>query len=259
MSIKNESNLKSLMKLWPSHTALPVAWLLEKGFSRSLVQRYISSGWMESLGHGAVKKPDDSLDWSGMLWGVQQLSPCHVGGKTALELQGKSHFVKFQDTKIFVFSRRGFRLPKWLGESHSGFNFINVPYSLFSSDVGVSLFSFGDFSLKVSNSARAFCEYVYLMDRFHSHDEAYYLMENLQFLTPDLMQEALEECQSIKVKRLVLCLGKRLNVQWYPKLDLSRLELGKGPRQGVSNGAYDSEYQITYPRVWRKEENESIF
>lgn len=258
MGMQNTSKLKTLFKLWPMHTALPMAWLKEKGFSRSLIQRYLSSGWLQSLRYGVVTRPDDKIEWSGLLWGLQQLHSFHVGGKTALELQGKAHFVKFQESKIFLFTKPGFKLPKWLKEEE-GIEFINVPTNLFARDLGLKEYSFGEYSLKISNSARAFLEYIHLAEKYHSLDEAYYLMENLQFLSFELMQEALEDCRSVKVKRLTLCLAKKQNANWFKSLDLSKIDLGKGVRKAVEQGRYDPEFLITYPKSWDKDENEVIF
>ncbi|MBA3814355.1 MAG: type IV toxin-antitoxin system AbiEi family antitoxin domain-containing protein [Alphaproteobacteria bacterium] len=257
--MQNERKLKTLFKLWPMHTALPVAWLKEKGFSQSLIQKYISSGWIQSLNRGVVVRPDDIIEWSGFLWGLQQLNPFHIGGKTALELQGKAHFVKFQESQIFLFTKPGTRLPQWATQNKGSIKFINVPTNLFTRNVGLKEHSFGEYSLRISNPARAFLEYMHLSDKYHSLDEAYYLMENLQFLSHDLMQEALEACRSVKVKRFVLCLAKKQNANWFKNLDRSKITLGKGVRKGVENGRYDSEFLITYPKSWARDKNESVF
>ena len=259
MSMQNERKLKTLFKLWPIHTALPVAWLKEKGFSRSLIQKYLFSGWLHSLDRGVVVRPDDKVEWSGLLWGLQQLHPFHIGGKTALELQGKAHFVKFQETKIFLFTKPGFKLPKWLKEERGSIEFVNVPTNLFAREVSLKEHSFGEYALKISNPARAFLEYIHLSEKYHSLDEAYYLMEGLQFLSHDLMQEALEECRSVKVKRLVLCLAKKQNANWLKEIGRSKINLGTGVREAVKHGKYDPEFLITYPQSWDRHENEALF
>ncbi|OJW51836.1 MAG: hypothetical protein BGO67_07380 [Alphaproteobacteria bacterium 41-28] len=251
--------LKTLFKIWPMHTALPIAWLKEKGFSPSLIQKYVFSGWAQHLNRGVLIRPDDRAEWSGLVWGLQQVYPFHVGGKTALELQGKAHFVKFQENNIFLFTKPGFKLPKWLNQEKNSIKFIHVPTNLFVRDIGIKEYSFGEYSLKISNPARGFLEYMHLSKRYHSLDEAYYLMENLHSLSHSLMQEALEECRSVRVKRLVLCLAKKQNANWLKNLDLSKINLGKGVREGVEEGRYDPEFLITYPRSWDKNENESLF
>lgn len=259
MSMHKKEMLKTLLNLWPMHTALPVSYLKEKGYSKSLIQRYKASGWLHYLGRGVVGRPNDTIEWSGLLWGLQQLYSFHVGGKTALELQGKSHFVKFKENKVYVFSQNDFTFPKWLKEINTQVNLINIQTNLFPDATGLKSHDFGEYQLNISNAARAFCEYMYLTEKYHGFDEAYYLMENLQFLSGDIMQEALEKCKSVKVKRLVLCLAKIQNVNWYKDLDRSKIDIGSGVRQGVKEGIYDPEFSITYPKSWSKTEDESLF
>ncbi len=259
MSMQKQNKLKYLWKLWPSHTALPISFLKEKGFTKSLIQKYVSSGWMTYLDRGVVIRPDDRIDWPGILWGVQQSSAFHIGGKTALELQGKSHYIRFRETTVFLFSDHSLKLPFWLKKETLVPQFIHVKTNFLPNTVGLSEHDFGEFSLKISNPARAFLEYMYLLKKTDAYDEAYYLMENLGFVSPALFQEVLEACHSIKIKRLVLCLAKKVQVQWLGALDFSRIDLGKGPREAVLGGKYDPEYQITYPRDWDKDEDEVIF
>lgn len=259
MSMHKKEMLKNLLHVWPVHTALPLLYLKEKGYSKSLIQRYKTSGWINYLGRGVVVRPNDTIEWSGLLWGLQQLHSFHVGGKTALELQGKAHFVKFKENEVYVFSHHEFKFPKWLKEINSQVKLVHISTSLFPDTMDLKSYDFGEYGLTISDPARAFCEYMYLADKYHGFDEAYYLMENLQFLSSDLMQEALEKCRSIKVKRLVLCLAKIQNVNWYKDLDRSKIDIGRGIRQGVKNGIYDPEFLITYPKSWRKVEDESLF
>lgn len=257
MSMRPKTHLKLLSKIWPMHTAAPVAWLKEQGFSRSLIQKYISSGWMHPLAHGVVIRPDDHVEWSGLVWGVCQMHAFHIGGITALELQGKAHFVKLQEPRIFLFSRRGIKVPLWVKSTPH--HLIHVATNIFPNSVGLKEHNFGEYSLKISNPARAFLEYMYLLEPYHSFEEAFYLMENLSSLLPEMMQEALQNCTSIKVKRLVLCLAKKQDVPWFHELKLSQINLGTGVRQGFKNGIYNPEFQITYPKSWEDKEDEILF
>lgn len=69
-------------------------------------------------------------------------------------------------------------------------------------------------------------------------------------LRPKLVQDLLEICSSIKVKRLFLCLAERIGHEWFHYLDLTKIDLGRGKRSIVKGGRYDSKYQITIPRAW---------
>ena len=257
--MKKSDKLKKLFQQWPMHTVLPVAWLKKKNYSLSLVHAYIASNWVVSLGRGIVARPKDKIDWSGFVWGLQRLDAFHVGGKTALEVQGKAHFIKFKETNIFLFGQAGLKLPHWM-KNVSEISFVKVNTKLLPDDIGIREHNFGEFSIKISNPARAFLEYMLLVGKYHTFEEAYYLMENLHFLSSDLMQEVLEKCTSLKVKRMVLCLAKKQNVHWFKGLDLSKIDIGTSVKQIVKNGAYDAQFLITYPHSWdRKEEDEVIF
>ena len=67
-------------------------------------------------------------------------------------------------------------------------------------------------------------------------------------LRPKMVQTLLEQCRSIKVKRLFLHLGERCNHSWVAKLDLKRVDLGSGNRVIVPGGRLDSKYHITVER-----------
>lgn len=257
MKIKHK--LKELFRIWPTHTVLPIVWLKNKGFSGDLIRRYSLSGWIVPLKWGIIARPGEKIDWMGFVWGLQRISSIHVGGKTALEIQGKAHYIKFRDSKVFLFGKPGAKLPSWLKEPGLDVSFILTRTKLLPSNLGLIELVFGDYSLKISNPARAFLEYMFLINKYHSFDESYYLIENLQFLSSDLMQEVLENCTSNKVKRLVLCLARKQKASWFKKLDLSKISLGSGIVQAVKNGAYDPEFKITYPHSWDRNDNELIF
>lgn len=257
--MKKGSKLKELLQTWPSGTAFSVNYLRDRGYSLPIIYRYISSGWIKRLNRGLVAKSEDLVLWPGYVWALQQVAPFHVGGKTALEIQGKAHYMKFKETDVFLFAQAGFKFPSWL-KSFLGVSFIKINTKLLPESVGIKEHSFGTFTLKISNPARAFLEYMMLVEKYHTFDEAYYIMENLHSISPHLMQEVLEQCTSLKVKRLVLCLAKKQNTHWFAKLDRSKIYIGTSVKQIVKNGAYDSEFLITYPHSWDKiHEHEVLF
>jgi len=86
------------------------------------------------------------------------------------------------------------------------------------------------------------------MPRYHTFEDCFYIFENLVSLRPQVCQELLEQCNSIKVKRLFLYMGETLNHTWLKDLDLERIGLGKGPRMIVEGGVLDPKYQITVPK-----------
>ncbi|HEX9971507.1 MAG TPA: type IV toxin-antitoxin system AbiEi family antitoxin domain-containing protein, partial [bacterium] len=75
--------------------------------------------------------------------------------------------------------------------------------------------------------------------------EASHLMENLATLRPQLVQQLLEQCNSIKVKRLFLYFAEKHDHEWFNHLNKNKINLGSGKRVVVKNGKLDKKYQIT--------------
>lgn len=91
-------------------------------------------------------------------------------------------------------------------------------------------------------------EVLYLVPKEESFEEAGLLMEDLATLRPDMLQRLLEQCRSVKVKRLFLYLAEQSNHSWLEKLDKAGINLGKGKRVVVKGGRLDAKYNITVPR-----------
>ena len=90
-------------------------------------------------------------------------------------------------------------------------------------------------------------EMLHLVPRKVGFDEARLVMGNLVTLRPEVVQGLLEACRSVKVKRLFLYMAESHEHAWLSKVDLSKVDLGKGKRMIVPHGRYDSKYRITVP------------
>ena len=100
----------------------------------------------------------------------------------------------------------------------------------------------------VSSPARAMLECLYLAPEKQELLECFELMEGLNNLRPKVVQELLEQCTSVKVKRLFLYLADKAGHEWLQYLDLQKIDLGSGKRSLVKNGVYVAKYQITVPK-----------
>lgn len=80
-------------------------------------------------------------------------------------------------------------------------------------------------------------------------DESSLIMENLVSLRPKTVQALLENCKSIKVKRLFMLLAEKDEHQWVKKLDLSRFNLGSGKIALTRGGIYNKKYKIVTPNI----------
>ena len=68
-----------------------------------------------------------------------------------------------------------------------------------------------------------------------------------------VLQKILEECQSVKVKRVFLYISEKLDLPYFRKLKFNQLDLGSGKRVVVEGGSLDKKYNITVDR--KEEEN----
>jgi hypothetical protein len=99
-----------------------------------------------------------------------------------------------------------------------------------------------DWTITASELERAIMEVLSLVDDSESSfTQAAELFERLTVLRPAVVNQLLAACRSLKVKRLFLFLRLHYRYPWTFKLDRSRFDLGKGKRQIVRGGRYNSE------------------
>lgn len=250
MSIENRTKLNLLLSKQPLGSVITTAWLAKEGYSLALQQRYKDSQWFESIGSGALIRFNDSVDYLGGVYALQtQLdSSIHPAAKTALSLQGKAHYLELSLNQVQLFGGKRESLPLWFKKHAWGHEVNYKETSFLPPELGLVEFKHNNFTLKISSPARAIMECLYLAPKTQSIVEAYELMEGLNNLRPKLVQSLLEQCSSVKVKRLFLYLAEKANHQWLTFLDLEKINLGEGKRSIVKDGAYVSKYQITVPK-----------
>ena len=127
-----------------------------------------------------------------------------------------------------------------------------VTSSFLPLDLGMTQISHKNFSLKVSSTVRAMMECLYLAPQRMELMECFELMQGLTDLIPHKVEELLERCTSIKVKRLFLYLAEKSNHSWFKYLKLDHIDLGTGTRSLVKGGIYIPKYQITVPKEIEK-------
>jgi Transcriptional regulator, AbiEi antitoxin, Type IV TA system/Transcriptional regulator, AbiEi antitoxin N-terminal domain len=246
------TKLNRLLREWPHGTVAVQGWLSERGVSRQLAEAYRRSGWLERLGRGVYVRADDQVDWLGAVHALQhQLGlSIHPAAKTALQMQGLSHFLAAgTGAPVTLFGAPREKLPSWFRRHDWGARVRYVASNLLpvSSPLGLTQRDVGGFSLTVSAPERAALELLRLVPQRESYEEARLLFEGLTTLRPRLVQQLLEECRSVKAKRLFLHLAEGCGLAWVGKLDLGRVDLGRGKRVIVKGGRFDAKYQITVP------------
>jgi hypothetical protein len=253
MSTETKTKINSLINNWISGTPSATSYLNTIGFSSDLLVKYKKSGWLAPFGRGAYVRANDKVDWSGALHALQvQLGlPVHAGGKTALEMNGYAHYLPAKTHRVFLYGPRGLALPSWFKGDRFGVQFVITRTNLFpaGNSMGFTDFSEHNFSFRITAPERAAMEMLHLVPKEVGFDEAQLIIDNLLTLRPEVVLELLRSCRSVKVKRLFLYMAERQDHAWLAKLDLTKVDLGKGKRMIVPHGRYEAKYQITVPRA----------
>ncbi len=250
MSVPRDKKLKNLLECWPSGLVATSAWMKNFGVFTQLTQRYLKSGWIEPLGRGAYKKTKDKVEWYGALASIQQqLSlPVNLGGPTALVAQGSAHYIRFGKERVFLFSQLHQKLPKWFQAYDWGNRIEYVTTSFLPENLGITELDYNGISIRMSSRERAILESLYLSPKHFDLLECYQMIEGMNSIRPDIMQELLVQCNSVRVKRLFLYMAKKATLPVLEFLDLNKVDLGTGDRSIVENGVYNAEYKISIPK-----------
>lgn len=260
MSTTEGSKINQLLSSQPQGTVMLSSWLTELGYSPDLQKRYRKSRWLESIGTGAMVRLGDQVGYKGGIYALQKQlgSNIHPGGRSALSLLGKAHYLDLAQKKIVLFGEQAEKLPIWFQKHDWGVELDYHQSSFLPSDLGLTSVEMKTFSIKVSNPARALMECLHLAPEKQELYECYELMEGLNNLRPDQVQKLLEECRSVKVKRLFMYMAEKADHAWVQYLNLKKVDFGKGKRSLVKNGVYVSKYQITVPRELEKHDNTEL-
>jgi len=242
------------MKSWTKNTVSVYPWLGEQGVDRKLAEKYVKSGWIERIGRGAFKKAGEEVDWTGAVYTLQKhmKKTVHPAAKTALQLLGRAQYIPagFTESRVVLFGSVNEKLPAWFKKYEWRVKIQYVMTGLFGKSIGVGMTGYdtGNYEIKISAAERAaleFCYHVPVRADFYELDE---IMASLTTLRPDIVQKLLEECRSIKTKRLFLYLAEKHEHTWVKRMDLSRVGLGEGKRALSRKGRYDPKYRIVVPK-----------
>lgn len=249
MNTNSRDKLKRLLETHLPGTVYVAPWLEEHGISRDLQKHYRKSGWLETAGTGAFKRPGEQVTWQGGLYALQAQGglAVHAGALTALALQGYAHYLRLGIEAVFLFSPPKTSLPAWFRNYDWGQKIHHSKTSVLPPGLALADYQAGAFSVKISTPERAFLECLYLSPDTVDLVECYQVMEGLTTLRPRLLQPLLETCGSIKVRRLFLYMADKAGHDWFKRLNVKQLDLGRGDRTITKGGVYVSRYGLTVP------------
>ncbi|MFO7799126.1 type IV toxin-antitoxin system AbiEi family antitoxin [Rhodohalobacter sp.] len=251
------NKINQILNDWPPGTLITSEWLESKGVSRQLSASYVKSGWFEKVSAGVYKRPKDEIAGAGVLYTLQVKNnmSVHIGGKTSLELQGYGHYIKMgPHQKVVLWKEPDLWLPTWFKNVEWDVSFEVRSAKLFDDyDESLNKKNVDGFLLNMSSPERAVMEYLYDIPKHENFDEAHYIMEGMTTLRPSVLQSLLENCRSIKVKRLFLYMAETYNHSWLKYLEESTIGLGSGNRSIVKGGKLVKKYQIVVPEINRED------
>ncbi len=246
MSTERETILKNFLSKTPKDTVITSKYLISLGISHDLQKRYEKNGWLKRLSQGAYTTFGNTVNLNGAIYALQkQLNmSIHIGGTSALNTYyGITHNISYSDKNIQLFGFRGENLPKWFKTLYGSTIKLNNSTFL-PKEIGLADVTIGDFNIQVSTLERALLEVLYLVPEEIMVNEAYQIIELLISVKPKEFQKLLENCNSIKVKRLFLYLVELSSHSWFKRFNLSKINLGKGVREITKGGKYNQKYNI---------------
>ena len=250
MTTDKDTKLRRLFKILHQGNVITIPLLYSLDISDDLRKYYLESGWLESLGRGAYKKPGDKVGWQGALNALQKQTGInvHVGGLSALEQHGYSHYFRLSKARLYLFSPRQSTLPKWFTNVNWGVEIFHKTTSLLPHDNGIKEMEIKGISVAVSSPERAIMECLHLAPQNTDLVECFQVFEGLVNLKPGLVTELLSKCKSIKVKRLFLYMAEKAGHQWFQFIKTDKIDLGNGKRMITEKGVYNAKYLIYIPK-----------
>lgn len=185
------------------------------GVSPQLAARYVESGWLVRLAQGVYAFPNDAFGVHGALLFLQRRVPgLHLGGKSALALQGVRHNLGSRETLVLWGDIR-FALPTWFTDRFPAryvyaklFDWPDGPLArkTLSTPPGLSE------GLHAAVPERAVLEMLYEAGTRQSLEEARNLFDGLRSPRKDLLGQLLSCCTSVKTVRLFLTWARETEV-----------------------------------------------
>ncbi|QOC24289.1 type IV toxin-antitoxin system AbiEi family antitoxin domain-containing protein [Wenzhouxiangella sp. AB-CW3] len=214
----------------------------------------VKQGWLERLARGVFRRPgtsarsSDRIDWKTCVLSLQHIMgyTVHVGGMTALTLQGYTHYLALGDkAPVWLY---GADAPNWLKKLSLDAPLEIRNQRLFGDpemgqlevqgepDSGRAGSPPWEWSMRMSGPERAVMEALdELPDHvsFHNLDMAF---ESLTTLRPKLLGSLLNDCRKIQVRRLFFVFADRHGHAWRKRLNPEDFDLGRGDRALVKGG-----------------------
>lgn len=207
--------IKHLQAQLPRGAPFDLAILARHHVSPQLAAQYTESGWLVRLAQGVYAFPNDDFDVYGALKLLQQRVPgLHIGGRSALALQGVRHNMGSRETLVLWGDKR-YALPAWF---ISRFPAHYCHARLFDwSDTALATRTLTTppgmpNPIEMACPERAVLELLYEVGVKQGLEEARNLFDGLRSPRKDVVGELLSCCTSVKAVRLFLTWARETNL-----------------------------------------------
>lgn len=209
--------IKRVQAELPRGAPFDLTLLGQLGVSPQLAAHYAERGWLVRLAQGVYAFPNDDFGAYGALKLLQQRVPgLHIGGKSALALQGVRHNLGSGDTLVLWGDKR-YVLPTWYTSRFRAryvharlFDWSGQETPLAAKTLATPL-GLPEY-LRVAVPERAALELLYEVGVKESLEEARDIFDGLRSPRKDMVGQLLSCCTSIKAVRLFLTWARETNL-----------------------------------------------
>ncbi|GHU06132.1 hypothetical protein FACS1894158_11670 [Betaproteobacteria bacterium] len=175
----------------------------------------VPSAWLVRLAQGVYAFPNDAFDaYSAQTYLQQRVSGLHLGGKSALVLQGVRHNLNSRE-KLVLWGGVRFTLPTWFTERFPAryvhARLFDWPDSTLTSQTLATPPGLPE-GLSIAVPERAILKLLYEVGVKQSLEEARNLFDGLRSPRKDLLGQLLACCTSVKAVRLFLAWARETHV-----------------------------------------------
>lgn len=195
----------------------------------------------------------EAMFWKGIVTSLQRMSnaPVHIGGFTALELEGLRHYLS---TRLYLYSTATF--PRWQVriDAPVQFEWRGTPRLWSETQMQDNQYLRQYICqaslppLHYSCPEKTILELLAAVPNTISFEHADQLMQGLHNPSPRKQNALLKACNSIKAKRLFLWMAGRHRYAWLKHLTPDQYELGTSKRPFAKDGTLEPIRQITVPK-----------
>lgn len=260
----NAERRRELFRLVPEGALVTRNWLRDQGIGSHAIDNLLKSRQLATVKGGVYKREGSQPEWGDVVHFLQQdmESDLTIGGLSALELQKLSHYLPMASKRtIYLYGTDN--LPDWVNNVGDSANFVryNVGNLLGQERTEDSLRELQQFTrqvawkdaeegLRISSPERAIMEVLDSIPDRITFEHADELMQGMATLSPRVLQQILELCGNIKVRRLFFWFAERHNHPWLKRIDREKIDLGSGNRVIAKGGRLDKKYRITVPHFY---------